>query len=242
VVPYFYFNPTDYTNLVWSDEFNVDGAPDTTKWNYDLGNNSGWGNSELQYYTNSPNNVIVQGGSLKITAKSETISGFNYSSARLKTQGKKDFTYGKVECRAKLPVGSGTWPAIWMLGSNITSVNWPACGEIDIMEHKGNSPGIIYGTLHYPGRSGGNGNSNSTLANTSVSNDFHIYKTIWSPTSIRIYVDNNLFHTVANTGSLPFNSNFFMLLNVAMGGTFGGNIAPGFTQSAMEVDYIRLYQ
>ena len=231
---------TDYTNLVWSDEFNTDGAPDTSKWGYDLGA-GGWGNGESQYYTNSANNVIVEGGNLKITAKAQNLSGSNYTSARLKSENKFEFKYGKVEVRAKLPVGGGTWPAIWMLGENYATNTWPACGEIDIMEHKGNEPNKIHGSLHYPGNFGGNANTNTTMI-TGASTQFHVYKAVWSPNSIKIYVDNVLFHTVANSGSLPFNANFFLILNVAMGGNFGGTIDPAFSQSAMEVDYVRVYQ
>ncbi|WP_396153397.1 family 16 glycosylhydrolase [Flavobacterium sp.] len=231
---------TDYTNLVWSDEFNTDGAPDTSKWGYDLGA-GGWGNGESQYYTNSANNVIVEGGNLKITAKAQNLSGSNYTSARLKSENKFEFKYGKVEVRAKLPAGGGTWPAIWMLGENYATNTWPACGEIDIMEHKGNEPNKIHGSLHYPGNFGGNANTNTTMI-TGASSQFHVYKAVWSPNSIKIYVDNVLFHTVANSGSLPFNANFFLILNVAMGGNFGGTIDPAFSQSAMEVDYVRVYQ
>jgi len=231
---------TDYTNLVWSDDFNVDGAPDPTKWNYDIGG-GGWGNGEAQYYTNSSNNVIVQGGSLKITAKAQALNGSNYTSARLKTQGLYDFKYGKVEVRAKLPTGGGTWPAIWMLGSNISTVTWPACGEIDIMEHKGNNPDVIYGTLHFPGNSGGNAVSNNATFQGATS-QFKVYKAIWTPNSIRFYVDNVLYHSFINNGSVPFNHNFFLLLNVAMGGSFGGAIDPAFSQSTMEVDYVKVYQ
>ena len=231
---------TDYTNLVFSDEFNTDGAPDSSKWGYDLGS-GGWGNNEAQFYTNSSDNVSVAGGNLKITAKTQSQGGSSYTSARLKSENKYEFTYGKIEARAKLPIGGGTWPAIWSLGQNYATNAWPACGEIDFMEHKGNVPGVIHGTLHYPGNSGGNGNSN-TITITNPSTEFHIYKTIWSPTSIKFYVDNVLFHSVANTSSLPFNSDFFLILNVAMGGNFGGTIDPVFVQSSMEVDYIRVYQ
>ncbi|WP_395052457.1 family 16 glycosylhydrolase [Flavobacterium sp.] len=231
---------TDYTNLVFSDEFNTDGAPDSTKWSYDLGA-GGWGNSESQAYTSNSGNVIVQGGNLKITAKAEAVTGANYTSARLKSENKFEFTYGKIEFRAKLPTGGGTWPALWSLGQNYATNMWPACGEIDVMEHKGNTPNVIYGTLHYPGVSPGGGNSNNTtIAN--VSSQFHVYKAIWTPTSVKIYVDDVLFHSVANSASLPFNSDFFLIMNVAMGGTFGGAIDPAFVQSTMEVDYVRVYQ
>ncbi len=233
---------TDYTNLVWSDEFNVDGAPDPAKWGYDIGTGSGgWGNSEAQYYTNSSNNVIVQGGNLKITAKAQSYNGSNYTSARLKTQGIYQFKYGKVEVRAKLPTGGGTWPAIWMLGDNISSVSWPNCGEIDIMEHKGNEPDVIHATLHYPGFSGGNAVTNSATF-SGATTGFKVYKAIWTPNSIKFYVDGVLFHTFINNNSVPFNQNFFVLLNLAMGGTFGGSIDPAFSQATMEVDYVRVYQ
>lgn len=231
---------TDYTNLVFSDEFNTDGAPDSSKWSYDLGA-GGWGNAEAQLYTNSPNNVIVQGGNLKITAKAENVSGSNYTSARLKSENKFEFTYGKIEVRAKLPVGGGTWPAIWMLGENYATNAWPGCGEIDIMEHVGNNQDVIHATMHYPGHSGGGGNTNSTTV-SGVSSQFHVYKAIWSPSSVKFFVDNVLFHSVPNNGSVPFNHDFFLILNVAMGGNFGGVISPSFTQSSMEVDYVRVYQ
>lgn len=230
-------DPVDYTVLKFSDEFNIDGAPDATKWTYDLGA-GGWGNSELQTYTSNADNVIVSDGKLKITAKK---AGTGYTSTRLKSEGKYEFTYGKVEVRAKLPSGGGTWPAIWMLGSDYATNTWPGCGEIDIMEHKGNEPNVIHGTLHYPGHSGGNGNG-STKTITNASSDFHIYKAIWSPATVKLYIDDVLFHTVANDSSLPFNKDFFMILNVAMGGTFGGAVDPAFDQSSMEVDYVRVYQ
>ena len=234
----------DYTNLVWSDEFNIDGAPDATKWNYDLGrgpNNDGWGNNEKQNYTTSASNVIVEGGSLKITAKKEASGGVDYSSTRLKSDGKFKFTYGKIEIRAKLPIGKGTWPAIWMLGSNFLTKPWPACGEIDIMEHVGNNQNVILSTLHYPGHFGGGGNTGSkTIPN--VSTEFHVYKAIWSPKSVTTYVDDVQIHKVANDATLPFNSDFFLILNVAMGGNLGGLIDPAFTQSTMEIDYVKVFQ
>ncbi|WP_144892460.1 family 16 glycosylhydrolase [Flavobacterium tiangeerense] len=227
----------NYNVLKFSDEFNTDGAPDPTKWGYDLGA-GGWGNNESQSYTSASDNVVVAGGNLKITAKKV---GSGYTSARLKSENKFEFTYGRVEVRAKLTTGAGTWPAIWMLGENYATNAWPACGEIDIMEFKGSQPTTIYGTLHYPGNSGGNGNgSSTTIAN--AASEFHIYKTIWSPESVKIYVDDVLFHTVANTSALPFNKDFFLILNVAMGGTFGGAIDTAFSQSSMEIDYVRVYQ
>jgi beta-glucanase (GH16 family) len=226
--------------LVWSDEFNADGLPNPAKWGYDLGA-GGWGNNEAQYYTSRGDNAVVINGVLKINLKKEAYSGSNYTSARLLTKDKFSFKYGKVEARAKLPAGGGTWPAIWMLGSNIGTVGWPACGEIDIMEHLGNDLNRIYTTLHYPGRSGGNANGSSRVISNATT-EFHIYSLEWSPTEIKISVDDQVIHTVANTASLPFNQNFFIICNVAMGGNFGGVIDPNVTSATMEIDYIRVYQ
>jgi beta-glucanase (GH16 family) len=228
-------------NLVWSDEFNTDGAPDPSKWGYNLGNNSGWGNNELEYYTSNPDNVIVQNGVLKITAVKENAGGFNYTSARITTDQKFAFTYGKVEIRAMLPAGLGTWPALWSLGSDYATDIWPACGEIDIMEQRGNQLGTIYGTLHYPGHSGANGNgATTTVANTTTR--FHIYGMQWSPSSVQLSVDGVVYQNVINSSALPFNHNFFFIFNVAMGGNFGGTVDPNFTNATMQVDYIRVYQ
>ncbi|MEJ8818371.1 family 16 glycosylhydrolase [Lacibacter sp. H407] len=226
------------TSLVWSDEFNTNGAPDPAKWGYDLGA-GGWGNNELQYYTSRPENVIVQNGVLKINLIKENFSGSPYTSTRMLSRGKFSFKYGTVEVRAKLPAGGGTWPAIWMLGNNISTAGWPACGEIDIMEHKGNDLNRIYGTLHYPGRSGGNADGNTKVI-SNASTEFHIYKLEWTAASIKIYVDGQIIHTVANSAAIPFNHEFFLILNVAMGGTFGGAVDPAVTNATMEVDYVRV--
>ncbi len=225
---------------IWSDEFSINGAPDASKWTYDLGA-GGWGNSELQYYTNRSSNVVVQNGVLKITAVKESYSGSSYTSARIKSQGLYAFTYGRIEISAKLPSALGTWPALWMLGSNITNTAWPACGEMDIMEQKGNELNKIYGTIHYPGHSGGGG-VGSTLTIANASTQFHKYTLDWSAAAIKMYVDNVLYLTVPNSSSLPFNQNFFFIINMAMGGTFGGTISPSFTSDTMEVDYIRVYK
>lgn len=228
--------------LFWSEEFNTDGAPDPTKWGYDIGTGSnGWGNQELEYYTNRPENAIVQGGVLKINLIKESYNGSAYTSARLLSKNKFAFTYGKVEIRAKVPAGVGTWPAIWMLGSDISSAGWPACGEIDIMEHLGRTLNTIYGTLHYPGHSGGSANGNTTVI-ANATTEFHIYTLDWTATAIRIYVDGLLFHTVSNSLSIPFNHDFFLILNVAMGGGFGGPVDTAVTNATMEVDYIRVYK
>jgi len=228
------------TSVFWSEEFNTDGAPDPSKWGNNLGG-GGWGNNELQYYTARPENAIVQGGVLKIKLIKESYNGSNYTSARLISKNKFAFKYGKVDIMAKLPAGGGTWPALWMLGSDIDVNTWPACGEIDIMEHKGNELNKIYGTLHYPGRFGGNGNGGTTtIANATT--QFHKYSLDWSATAIKIYVDDVLFHTVANSNAIPFNHDFFFILNVAMGGDFGGAVDPNVAGATMEVVYIRVYK
>ena len=226
---------------LWSDEFNTDGVPNPNNWGYDTGNNNGWGNNELEYYTNRQENAYVSNGTLKIVLKKELYQGFNYTSARLQSKGKFSFKYGRVDIRAKLPSGGGTWPALWMLGDNITTAGWPACGEIDIMEHVGNQLNKIFGTLHHPNHSGGNADGGTTNISNATT-EFHIYSLDWSPTQIKFYVDNQLFYTFANNSSLPFNQNFFFIMNVAMGGNFGGSVDPNFTSSSLEVDYIRVYQ
>jgi len=230
---------TDYTTLAWSDEFNTDGAPDPAKWAYDLGA-GGWGNGEQQYYTSLSKNIVVQGGNLKITAIKESSNGSNYTSSRIKTQGLYDFKYGKVEMRAKMPTGAGTWPAFWSLGAGAGT--WPAIGEIDFVEWVGSKPLQTQSALHYPGSSGGNA-AVKTTAIANASSEFHIYKTIWSPKTIRFFVDGTLYFTFDNSDTtLPFHKNFFMILNVAMGGSLGGAIDPAFTQSSMEVDYVKVFQ
>lgn len=226
-------------SLVWADEFDIAGSPDPAKWGYDTGA-GGWGNNELEYYTSRPDNAVVSNGTLKIIAKAENFSGSAFTSARLLTKDKFSTRYGKIEVRAKLPAGVGTWPAIWMLGNNFLTAGWPACGEIDIMEHRGSQLNKIYGTLHHPGHSGANGDG-STVTIANATTEFHKYAVEWSATTIRFLVDDIPFYTFANTSSLPFNQNFFIILNVAMGGNFGGPVDPAFTSAAMEIDYVRVY-
>jgi beta-glucanase (GH16 family) len=384
-----------YTTLVWSDEFDVDGAPNPANWTYDLGA-GGWGNNEVQTYTDDPENVVVEGGMLKITAKSEggeavvhyfdditlvatggatstvddfegtapTFTGFGgastqvvtnpdasgentsamvgestkplgaetfagsffdvsapldlttyssismktwsptvgavvklklensantnenyevdmnttvseswetltfdfsmapaynfdrivvffdfgvspvgaFTSARIKSENLYEFTYGRVEIRAKLPSGGGTWPALWALGANFDTVGWPDCGEIDIMEHVGNSPNITSSALHYPGNFGGTAVTGSIPIATATT-EFHNYTVEWTPDSIKFVVDDEFIHTsFVNSSGTPFNADFFFIMNIAMGGTLGGAIDSAFTQDTMEVDYIRVYQ
>jgi hypothetical protein len=230
---------TVYNDLFWSDEFDINGAPNPANWTYDLGTgDNGWGNNELQSYTSNADNVLVEDGLLKITAKAD---GASYTSARIKSVDLFEFTYGRVEVRAKLPAAQGTWPAIWMLGANFETVGWPTSGEMDIMEQTGQDKNTTLGTLHYPGMSGGNANGGATQVATSTS-EFHNYSLEWTPDVIKLVVDGEVFHTVINSDALPFNSDFFFILNVAMGGTLGGDIDPAFTQDTMEIDYVRVYQ
>ena len=231
--------------LIWSDEFETDGSPCNDNWLFDLGNGSwGWGNNESQYYTRE--NATIQDNILKIKVKKETYRGYSYTSARMKTQNKFSFTYGRVEVRAKLPSGGGTWPAIWMLGDNITTVGWPACGEIDIMEHKGNDQGITSSAIH---NSSGYGNTpyvNHLDRVLDVSTNFHTYGIDWTKDKIDFTVDGVIHYTYNPTNKTnsnwPFNKPQFIILNVAMGGTLGGSIDTNFVESAMEIDYVRVYQ
>jgi len=225
--------------LIWSDEFDTPGAPDPSKWGYDLGG-GGWGNSELEYYTNRTDNAVVSGGTLKIIAKKEAMGGMNFTSARILTKNKFAFTYGKIEVKAKLPTGGGSWPAIWMLGANVDTNPWPGCGEIDIMEHKGNDQNRIFATLHHPGHSGGNGDGSTVVINDAT--QWHVYALEWSAKTLIMSIDGKPFYTFTNAASLPFNKDFFIILNHAVGGTFGGAVDPAFTGGTMEVDYVRVYR
>jgi hypothetical protein len=231
-----YYNGTP---PIWADEFVEDGAPNPKNWNYNLGA-GGWGNNELQTYTNSSENVIVEDGVLKITARSDGSGG--YTSARIKSENLFEFTYGTVEVRAKLPSAQGTWPAIWMLGANFEQVGWPNCGEIDIMEQTGWDKNKVLATSHWSN----NGNYAGYGLETSITNSssiFHVYKLVWSQGgAIRIFVDDQEYYVMTTNSSMPFNADFFFILNIAMGGNLGGTINPNFTQSTMEIDYVRVYQ
>ncbi len=240
-------------DLVMEDNFDVDGAPDPSIWAYDIGRgseNNGWGNNELQYYTDSPDNVVVQNGYLIITAKQEALGGASYTSARLKTQNLFDQKYGRFEARIKLPLGQGLWPAFWMLGSNIDQVGWPQCGEIDIMEYLGNNPTQVLGTLHGPGFSGGESISKKyNLPNSRFDNEFHVFGVEWTETYINWYVDDVLYNQITRKqvedegGEWVFDNSFFMILNMAVGGNLPGspNSSTTFPQR-MLVDYVRVYQ
>lgn len=240
-------NPSSNNNkaelsLFWSDEFDKSGAPDPAKWGFDIGTGSdGWGNQELEYYTDDIKNAFIENGTLKVRAIKENYKGSAYTSARLLSKGKFEFKYGRVEIRAKMPKEVGTWPAFWMMGNDLGKVPWPDCGEIDIVEHRGSEPNNIVGALHYPGRAGGNCNRNSILLKD-VINEFHVYRLDWSSTSIQIFVDDKLFHVVPNSPDIPYNKDFFLLLNLAIGGGFGGPVDSTFTSAIFEIDYIRVYK
>lgn len=228
--------------LVWSDEFEGTGAPNSAFWSYDLGA-GGWGNNEVQTYTSSLTNVRQENGKLIIDAIK---SGGNWTSARIKTQGKKTFTYGKIEFRAKLPTGVGTWPALWMLGQNIGSVGWPSCGEIDVMEHVGKNQNVVQAALHTPSSNGNTINKGSTTIPT-ASTEFHNYSVSWNATRIAFYVDDVLYYTynpaIKNASTWPFTADQFLIMNIAMGGNFGGpTIDPSLTSARMEVEYVRVYE
>ncbi len=240
-----------YTALVWGDEFDG-GALDQAKWGYDLGNNGGWGNKELEYYTNSTENAFVSGGNLTIEAKKQSQGGSAYTSARILTKGKQDFAFGRLDVRAKLPKGQGIWPAIWMLGSSIDQKNWPVCGEIDIMELRGQAPTKILSTMHYANSAAAHkytGIDNVTLPNgDSYADAFHTYSVVRSKDQMRFFVDEKLYYTfttstASDASPYPFNDPFFLVLNVAVGGDFLGNpdTTTVFPQQ-MQVDYVRYYQ
>lgn len=235
--------------LLWADEFSqADGTkPDSAKWGNDIGG-SGWGNNELQYYTDRTENARIENGQLVIEARKEDFSGKSYTSARLLTKNKVSWTYGRIEARIKIPKGQGIWPAFWMLGANIDGVGWPLCGEIDIMENIGSLPSTLYGTIHGPGYSGGNGISgNTVLAGAALGDDFHVYAIEWEENRIRWFLDGQQFFTLT-PGNLPggsawvFNAPQFLILNVAVGGNWPGspNASTVFPQR-MTVDYVRVY-
>jgi len=237
--------------LVWSDEFNTGNLPDTTKWNYDTrGNEYGWGNNEAQWYTvANSENCRIEDGILRITAKTEPTFGKNYSSARLTTKNKGDWKYCKVEVRAKLPTGRGTWPAIWMLPTENTYGGWPKSGEIDIMEHVGFNPDTVFSTVH-------TGKFNHMIGTQvgkktglpTATTQFHVYTTEWEENEIRSYVDGVHYFTFKNNGegyeAWPFDQSFHLILNLAIGGGLGGQkgIDDSLFPHILEVDYVRVYQ
>jgi beta-glucanase (GH16 family) len=239
--------------MTWNDEFNSS-TIDTTKWVFDIGG-GGWGNRELEYYTNRTENASLRDGHLVITARKEKYAGkdavtWNYTSARLKTLGTFTQTYGRFEARIKVPYGQGIWPAFWMLGEDIQKVGWPQCGEIDIMENIGKEPSVVHGTIHGPGYSGPGGISAAyTLPGKQRFADaFHVFAVEWEPNSIRFYVDGNLFATRTSVDLSPgqkwvFDHPVFLLLNLAVGGDWPGNpdSSTVFPQRLL-VDYVRVFR
>ncbi len=233
--------------LVWHDEF--DGKTiNRSDWTFDLGG-GGWGNGEAQIYTDRPENARLVDGLLVIEARKEPNDqgGFQFTSARLKTQGLKTFQYGRIEARMKVPPGAGMWPAFWMLGSNIDQVGWPDCGEIDIMEYVGKDPTVVMGTLHGPGYSGALGLTSRSLQDYDIADDFHTYAIEWDQDQIRWFFDDVEYHTLTRSDvgeeRWVFDQPFFLILNLAVGGTLGGFISPDTVFPAnVYVDYVRVYQ
>jgi beta-glucanase (GH16 family) len=239
--------------LVWSDEFDYRGLPDSTKWSYDAGdgcpNLCGWGNQELQFYTERrAENARVEDGHLVIEARREHWQTREYTSARLISKGKGDWTYGRMEVRARLPKGRGTWPAIWMLPTDWAYGGWPASGEIDIMEHVGYAPDSIFGTIHtqafnhmmYTQKSG-------AIVVPDAERAFHVYAIDWTPEKIDFIMDDRVYHTFRNNGTgfegWPFDRRFHLLLNIAVGGGWGGRhgVDEQIWPQRMEIDYVRVY-
>jgi len=245
-----YTTPNNYAGytLAWSDEFEGSNISDAN-WSFESGNNNGWGNAELENYTNRTQNAFVSAGNLIIEAREESYQSYNYTSARMVTKNKKEFTFGRVDIRAKTPKGKGVWPALWMLGSNIDAVSWPACGEIDIMELLGQEPNKMYGTLHWAGSTGGHDSkgSNYILSTGAFYDEFHVYSMEWKEDTIKLFVDDVQFFMITKTdlaGTVyPFNKDFFFLFNIAVGGNWPGSpdATTEFPQR-MIVDYVRVFQ
>jgi beta-glucanase (GH16 family) len=241
--PTYAWNPQGW-NLVWSDEF--DGTTINPKnWVFDKGGN-GWGNVEMEYYTDRPENARVENGNLIIEARLEKYEGLQYTSARLNSRGLQEFQYGRIEARMKLPSGQGIWPAFWMLGSN---ASWPLGGEMDIMEYVGKTPDTVYQTVHGPGYSGNKGiGSHFVLGADTLKNDFHIFAIEWAPNEIRWFVDAQEVFKIT-PAQIPagtqwvYDHPFFMILNLAVGGGWPGfpDDTTVFPQQLL-VDYVRVYQ
>jgi len=240
----------NFTEITVQDEFDADGAPDSSIWNYNIGTRGdGWGNNELQYYTDRPENIIVQNGYLIITAKQENFEGSSYTSARILTKDKFEQRYGRFEARIRAPYGQGIWPAFWMLGANSDEVIWPECGEIDIMEIRGQEPSILFGSVHGPGYSAGEAiTKRYDLENDRFDTGFHIFGIEWGPDYVNYYVDDVLYNRITpedlpNPDNWVFNQPFYLIINVAVGGSFVGspNEETVFPQT-MLVDYVRAYK
>lgn len=243
--------PNDTMNytLIWQDEFNGPAGqlPNPNKWTYDIGTN--WGNDQLEYDTNRPENVSLDGnGNLVITAREESYNGRDYTSARIVTRGLFETTYGRIEARIKLPVGQGIWPAFWMLGNDIATVSWPQCGEIDLMEYRGQQPSIVHGSLHGPGYSGAQAITQGFALNgATFDTAFHLFAIEWKEDLISWYVDDNYYLAVKpshlNGNEWVFDHPFFIILNIAVGGNYVGppDSTTVFPQT-MLIDYVRVYR
>ena len=251
--------PAVTKKLLWLLEFNGKKGikPSALGFKYDIGYSNGWGNSEVQYYTQWAQNASTDGkGNLVLTAQripfehnlnvTQCGLGCEYVSARINTKGKLAFQYGRIEARIQTPVGAGTWPAFWMLGNNMDSTPWPECGEIDIMEGKGAASNTVWGTLHGPGYSGGGGIGNTYLAQYPLSDRYHVYAIEWHKNSIKWFFDGKLYHEMSpatvNGNKWVFNKPFFLIVNLAMGGLFGGETDPNVKSAKLNVDYIRYYK
>jgi len=241
--------------LVWSDEFDASaGAPaDPAVWTHELGDgslqgNPGWGNHELQHYTDEPANAAHDGrGNLVITARRTAANGHSgFTSARLMTKGKLELTHGRIETRARVPRGAGLWPAFWALGASFGDVPWPACGEIDVMEHVGREPRRVFGTIHGPGYSGDAGVSGALDLEYDLADDYHVFSIDWEPGSIVWALDGRPYHSASPADVAPnpwvFDGPFFLLLNLAVGGVFGGPVDERTAFPAeLVVDHVRVF-
>lgn len=237
----------DREGLVWNDEFDQS-TLDTSKWNFQTGDGTaegipGWGNGEEQTYTNRTQNLQLENGFLKITARKESLQGKSYTSARINTQDKFSFQYGRIVVRAKLPKIAGTWPAVWMLGDNYSNVGWPRCGEIDFIEQNGQEKDKIIGTSHwFDEGSSNNAKYSTTLDFPNLTESFQKYTLVWNEAYIRMFVGSAKYYEIALNDTLPFDQPFFLLINLAIGGTLGGNINSTFLQEDFLIDYIRVYE
>lgn len=245
---------TTFDNLIINEEFSSDGILDSTLWNIEIGDGTsqgipGWGNDELEYYTDRAENLSVENGYLLITARQESFNGSSYTSARIQTKNKFQTQFGRFEARMRLPNGRGMWPAFWLLGddNNGTEI-WPNIGEIDIMENRGQQPTIISGTIHGPGYSGANSITKEfSFSDSRVDTEFHVYGIEWGPNYINYYVDDVLYNQIKPedvTGEWVFNDRtFYIIINLAVGGTFGGNPnAETVFPQTMLIDYVKVYQ
>lgn len=242
-----YTTPKSYPgyDLVWADEFEGNEL-DLSSWTYETGRGQwGWGNNELQYYQSGTNNCMVNGGLLTITAKAESAGDANYSSSRIKTQDKREFQFGRIDIRARLPKTQGLWPALWMLGADFPTDGWPACGEIDIMELVGHLPKEVFGTAHWGESAPSKSHSRKyrLTDGSDFSDSFHVFSLIWTEGNLKWLVDDKQYNELAYNSTFPFDDKFFFIFNVAVGGLLPGN--PDDTTrmpQSMQVDYVRVFQ